>query len=406
MWQGIEQTDKWLYDTWYHFKNPLRLHGTTTYASWIERYNGPYPALLEQMVTDVREGKYPGIALRDNSDIERYLLSPRYPEDVSMGKALNEMLLNFRGKRIPVALRKGLFIVLKYILSPWRITYRFCMGRMLSFIWQDMERYFITAAKSLARTLLPDKVYRKLYRLLISKEPPFSISFELIPEWLNSDKFSWVASSVTERCQDEIKSFKLETIIRSGITQDNLEVLTKISLKKPALLDFGCGNGLYKIILANYPHTQDWGYSGADSHPGLIKICRDTYPDTRFEVISSNKLPFRDNEFDIILASGVIQYVEDYTNLLKELKRITKEYVVISRLPVWKYHPSGIVLQKVEHKWGKESYPLHVFNRSEIEAELIRLGFILNTRDYGSEIFTVSNVSEFLVHNNYLLGVK
>lgn len=407
MWKGIEQTDEWLYDTWYKFKNPLRLHGTTTYASWIEHYDGPYPPLLEQMVTDVREGKYPDITLRDNSDIERYLQSPRYHEDVMMGQALNDLLVNFRERKILPALRKLLFIVSHYFRSPWRVTYRFCMTRILSFLWQKMFIYSATMAKRLIRMVLPDKVYRKLYYLLVSRRTHFDISFELISEWPNHEEgLSWVASSVTKRYKDELKSFKLENAIQSSITQDNLEVLSKIDLEKPALLDFGCGNGIYRTILANYPHTKDWLYVGAEANPALVNICRDRYPDTRFEVINNPKLPFQDKEFDVILASGVVQYVEDYGNLLEEFRHITKEYVAITRLPVWECHQSSIVLQKVQHKWGKECYPLHVFNRSELEAEFMRLGFTLMLRDQGSEIFHVSGVSEPLVHNTYLLGVK
>jgi hypothetical protein len=79
---------------------------------------------------------------------------------------------------------------------------------------------------------------------------------------------------------------------------------------------------------------------------------------------------------------------------------------MITRLPVWKYHGSAIVLQKVHHRLGKEQYPMHVFNRGELEDELVRIGFTLILRDYGIEFCTVLGVCETVVFNTYLLKVK
>jgi hypothetical protein len=149
MWEGIEQTDKWLNDTWYHFKNPLRLHGITGYASWIECYDGPCPPQVEQMIIDVRKGKYPGITFRDNSDIKQYLQSPKYHEDVFMGETLNSLLVNFSKRELPASLKQTLFIFSNYIRSPSRTTYKFCMALMLRFFWRTITSYFVRIVKSM-----------------------------------------------------------------------------------------------------------------------------------------------------------------------------------------------------------------------------------------------------------------
>lgn len=137
MWSGIEQKDRWLHETWYEFKNPLRLHGTTTYASWIERFEDAYPPYLEQMITDVKNGQYPDIELRDNSDIEIYLRSPQYREDVQMGEALNVLLVSLGKKRLLQALEPLSFVVIRYVRSPFRVTNRYSMSRILSFLWGE-----------------------------------------------------------------------------------------------------------------------------------------------------------------------------------------------------------------------------------------------------------------------------
>ena len=52
------------------------------------------------------------------------------------------------------------------------------------------------------------------------------------------------------------------------------------------------------------------------------------YKEKKFIKISEKKLPFKDNEFDFVIASHVIEHVEDFEFFLKELERIsTKGYI-------------------------------------------------------------------------------
>ena len=52
------------------------------------------------------------------------------------------------------------------------------------------------------------------------------------------------------------------------------------------------------------------------------------YKEKKFIKISEKKLPFKDNEFDFVRASHVIEHVEDFEFFLKELERIsTKGYI-------------------------------------------------------------------------------
>lgn len=159
-YEGIEQKDKWLHDTWYHFKNPLRLHGTTKYACWIERYNDPIPQQLEEMMNDVIGGKYIQIKVRDNSDIECYLESKLYQQDVFMGKTLNSLLDNIRDKNFFNALKQTILIIFWNIKFPFRVTARFCLIQLLRYSWEDSKRHFIRYSRRMVR--LGKAVLRKL----------------------------------------------------------------------------------------------------------------------------------------------------------------------------------------------------------------------------------------------------
>ena len=54
----------------------------------------------------------------------------------------------------------------------------------------------------------------------------------------------------------------------------------------------------------------------------------------KFILIKNEKLPFKDKEFDFVIASHVIEHVEDFPQFIKELERISsKGYIELpSRL--------------------------------------------------------------------------
>ena len=84
------------------------------------------------------------------------------------------------------------------------------------------------------------------------------------------------------------------------------------------ILDIGCGyraNKNAKVI--------------AD-----IKNLSDFYKGKNFVKINEKKLPFKDKEFDFVIASHVIEHVEDFEFFIKELERISsKGYIELpSRL--------------------------------------------------------------------------
>ena len=65
-----------------------------------------------------------------------------------------------------------------------------------------------------------------------------------------------------------------------------------------------------------------------------IQDFSDFYKDRNFIKINEKKLPFKDKEFDFVVASHVIEHVEDFEFFVQELERIsTKGYIELpSRL--------------------------------------------------------------------------
>ena len=104
------------------------------------------------------------------------------------------------------------------------------------------------------------------------------------------------------------------------LKRTTLTHVNKVLEKNPnwKILDIGCG---YR------PHK----YASVIAD---IKDLTNFYKAKKFVKISGKNLPFKDKEFDFVIASHVIEHVEDFQFFIKELERITsKGYIELpSRL--------------------------------------------------------------------------
>ena len=107
-----------------------------------------------------------------------------------------------------------------------------------------------------------------------------------------------------------------------NITQDS-----KFKLLKRTSINY-----INKILKNNNNKILDigCGYT-ANSNATTIADVQDFsnfYKDRNFVKIENKKLPFRDKEFDFVIASHVIEHVEDFQFFIKELERIAhKGYI-------------------------------------------------------------------------------
>lgn len=97
-----------------------------------------------------------------------------------------------------------------------------------------------------------------------------------------------------------------------------LELLGDVKGKK--ILDWGCGSGIYAKLLTK----KGAKVKGFDISEEMIKIAKKENPGLDLRVGSGLKIPFKE-EFDIVLASLAIHYVEDQNKVLKEISRVLKK---------------------------------------------------------------------------------
>lgn len=100
------------------------------------------------------------------------------------------------------------------------------------------------------------------------------------------------------------------------------EIVDKIP--KGNCLDLGCGLGQY----TKYFLDKGFNVTSCDISPEVLKRLKENIKGSiTLELDMSEKLPFRDNSFDLVFANLSIHYFDTKTtaSLLKEIKRILKD---------------------------------------------------------------------------------
>ncbi len=90
--------------------------------------------------------------------------------------------------------------------------------------------------------------------------------------------------------------------------------------KGKKILDFGCGTGIYTKLLTK----KGARVKGFDISPKMLKIAKKENPNLDLRVGSGNKIPF-DEKFDIVLASLVIEYFNDWDKVFKQINKVLKK---------------------------------------------------------------------------------
>ncbi len=95
------------------------------------------------------------------------------------------------------------------------------------------------------------------------------------------------------------------------------------------ILDYGCGVKPYEHLFEGHIDK----YTGVDVGDN---------PNAEINIIPGEKLPFKNDEFDIVLSSQVLEHVKDVDQYMHECNRVLKNngYLLLSTHGTWQYHAS------------------------------------------------------------------
>lgn len=142
-------------------------------------------------------------------------------------------------------------------------------------------------------------------------------------------------------------------IIESGYWADKraheVKILFKgIDLEGKKILNIGAGRtSLTKDLLGS-------------SVKKIINIDNEDFPNLDF-VACATKLPFKDNEFDMVIFLRVLHHINDFNKALEEVMRCTKSggYILISE-------PYDFIV-KLTRVTGLDSHPKNIIKRKNIK---------------------------------------
>ncbi|HZK80840.1 MAG TPA: class I SAM-dependent methyltransferase [Humisphaera sp.] len=94
-----------------------------------------------------------------------------------------------------------------------------------------------------------------------------------------------------------------------------------MDVKRPfELLDIGCGTGQSRQIYIDHASR----YVGIDLSEEGLKLARNKYPDSTWQLADACNLPFANGSFDVVAFSSVLHHIPDYRPALKEALRVLR----------------------------------------------------------------------------------
>ncbi len=99
-------------------------------------------------------------------------------------------------------------------------------------------------------------------------------------------------------------------------------------LKIATVLDVGCGEGFTLKKLKEKKIGKI--FKGVDLEKEAIKLGKRENPNLDLSIGDIYNLKFKDNSFDLVISTEVLEHLEKPGIALKELKRVSKKYILLS----------------------------------------------------------------------------
>lgn len=215
---------------------------------------------------------------------------------------------------------------------------------------------------------------------------------------------TWNSDAVHRRMGDASSAAEPQLEL-STVERDGLQVLRQISKPRATLVDVGCGGGRWSEVLAAAPAPLcTWDYHGVEIDRARVDVCRKRCRKATFSVGRAEALAMEQGSQDIVLSSGVLQYLPEWKIALREFSRVARGYLAIFRLPVVKHHSTVLAHQSVQSVFGEEQHVFRLLGRDEFEQHAALLNWRLLAREYTDECSRIEGLSERVFWLHYLFA--
>ena len=132
-----------------------------------------------------------------------------------------------------------------------------------------------------------------------------------------------------EECSTNIRKYKTKNPLKKYVIANFLdEIITKLrECCAKSVLDVGSGEGIAsEMIRKNVTENIDMLDVSIDN----LKIAKNYNIKSNIICGSIYNLPFHDNAYDTIMCLEVLEHLEEPEKALKEIKRVSRSYAIIS----------------------------------------------------------------------------
>lgn len=109
--------------------------------------------------------------------------------------------------------------------------------------------------------------------------------------------------------------------------------------------------------------------------PHYVAVGRRDFQDERLRFFESIEECVSETQPNIVIVSGVLQYLERPYEILKKLVAVNTNNIILDRTPFWDGAEDRLCVQRVPPRIYCASYPSWIFSRAHFIAELSGSGF-------------------------------
>ena len=135
-----------------------------------------------------------------------------------------------------------------------------------------------------------------------------------------------IMTKTTTNYEKHTSKNPLKKFFFNNFESNLISLIAPLNPKK--ILDAGCGEGFTLERLYELKIGKD--LEGIDASKVAIETGKKLYPHLNIKIGDIYNLPYKDNSFDLVVCTEVLEHLEDPKRALREIIRVSKKYLLLT----------------------------------------------------------------------------